>query len=142
MSLALTLLSEVLCRFFNKDKQTTMEKSLLVYEPCRSNLPYVAFILTLNNVRCTHARTPEEAQNWLVAAQHKVVRFDLVLISSLCYRAAEDDFFSEVAELRLPLVLVQRDDDGEMPRLVPQQILCSADKLLDLLRSYLELEDD
>jgi len=119
-----------------------MKKSLLVYEPCRSNLPYVAFILTLNNVRCTHARTPEEAHNWLVAAQQKVVSFDLVLVSSLCSGAAEDDFFAEVAGLNLPLVIIQRDADGEMPTLVPQQILCPVDNLLDWLSRYLKLEDD
>ena len=119
-----------------------MKNSLLVYEPCRSNLPYAAFMLTLNNIRCTHARTPEEGRNWLLAAQQKVVSFDLVLVSALCFCAAEDEFFSDVAQRNLPLVLVQRDDDSEFPMLVPQQILCPEDDLLDWLSSYFELEED
>lgn len=119
-----------------------MKKNLLVYEPCSSNLPYAAFILTLNHVRCTHARTPEEAHNWLEAARHKVVSFDLVLVSSLCHQPAEDEFFTEVANLNIPLVMIQRDAETEVPTVVPQQILCPADDLIDYLRNRLELEDD
>lgn len=128
--------------FFNQGTLITMKKSLLVYEPCSSNLPYVAFILTLKHVRCTHARSPEEAHNWLEAARHKVVSFDLVLVTSLCHQTVEDEFFSETAALNLPLVMVQHDADGEQPTVVPQQILCPADDLLDYLRRRLELEDD
>jgi hypothetical protein len=117
-----------------------MKKIVLVYEPCNSNLPYVDFILTLGQVGCTHARTPQEGHNWLEAAKHMVVRFDLVLVSSLCHQETEDEFLAELPALQIPLVFVQRDADSAIPVLGPQQTLCHPDQLLDCLQNLLRLD--
>lgn len=124
----------------NKGDPATMAKSVLVYEPSSSNLPYMGFILSLGQVDCTHARTPEEAHNWLEAAENKVVYFDLVVIGSLCHQGIEDAFLAELPGLSIPLVFVQRDADSALPALGRQQILCHPDRLLGCLRSLLLLD--
>ena len=115
-----------------------MKRNILTYEPCISNVPYLAFVLNMGQFGCTHARTAEEALNWLEAAELKVIVFDLVLVSSLTEEELETKFLDRLPGLQLPVVFLRRDDDSYQPPAGVEQALCHPDNLLDLLESQLD----
>lgn len=114
-----------------------MKKNVLVYEPQTGNVPYLAFVLNLGQVGCTHARSAAEALNWVEAARLKIISFDLVLISSLSHEAPEMQMLNSLKGLQIPIVFLQRGTD--MPEQLAQIVIatCSTDNLTECLQQYL-----
>ncbi|MFO7766026.1 MAG: hypothetical protein R6V33_06310 [Pelovirga sp.] len=114
-----------------------MKRNILVYEPCISNVPNIAFVLSVGQFGCTHARTAEEAINWLEAVRLKVISFDLVLVSSFSGEKLEASFLDELSAVELPVVFLQQDADSGQPAAEIKQTLCHPDDLLDVLKYQL-----
>lgn len=110
-----------------------MKRNILVYEPCIGNVPYLTFVLNMAQMGCTHARTAEEALNWLEAAALKVISFDFVMISSLCADKLEGEFLKRMSDLDVEVVFLQRDDVPSMA--LEGYSVCHPDHLLDWLNS-------
>lgn len=115
-----------------------MKKNILVYEPCISNVPNIIFVLSVGQFGCTHARTAEEALNWLEAVRLKVISFDLVLVSSFSGETLEAGFLDELSAVELPVVFLQQEADNGQPVACLKQTLCHPDNLLDVLKDHLD----
>ncbi len=113
-----------------------MKKNILTYEPCMSNVPYLAFTLNVGQFGWTHARTAEEALNWLEAITLKVISFDMVLVSSLSGEELEIKFLDRLTGLKVPVVFLQRDEHADQSPAGVGQASCHPDNLLDWLNSY------
>jgi len=94
-----------------------MKSQILLYEPNVGCHPKLAFLLGIEEVSGTYARSAAEALNWLEAIKLRVVSFDLVLISSWCgspEHPIPDPFF-------------------------PDPIICNDDNLISCLNDCLTL---
>ncbi len=113
-----------------------MKKNILVYEPQAGNVPYLAFILNLGQVGCTHARSADEALNWLEASRLKIILFDLVLISSLSGEVSEEKLLSDLPGLGVPIVFLQRE--AKLPAQLTQIVVatCSPENLTECLQQF------
>jgi len=118
-----------------------MKKNILVYEPQTGNVPYLAFVLNLGQVGCTHARSAAEAMNWVEAARLKIISFDLVLISSLSHEAPEIKMLNSLPDLQVPIVFLQRK--AAMPPQLAQIVIatCNTDNLIECLQQYLPAKE-
>lgn len=117
-----------------------MTRHILLYEPNISYHPPLAFLLSVEGISGTYARSAAEALNWLEAIKLRVVTFDLVLIGSCCGAAAEYQLVQNALELQLPVVLLHRD--SELPVLLDFHgpIICDDDNLLSCLNDCLTLK--
>ncbi len=118
-----------------------MKNQILLYEPNIRYHPPLAFLLSVDDIAGTYARSAAEALNWLEAIKLQVVSFDLVLISSWLGTAAECQLVENALELQLPVVFLQRDSNQPMVELPGHDpMLCDDDNLLSCLNDCLTLK--
>lgn len=117
-----------------------MKSQILLYEPNVGCHPKLAFLLGIEEVSGTYARSAAEALNWLEAIKLRVVSFDLVLISSWCGSPDEYELVQGALELQLPVVFLQRDPEHPIPDpFFPDPIICNDDNLISCLNDCLTL---
>lgn len=114
-----------------------MKKTILIYEPHYDQVPHLIFLLQLTDISCTHARTAQEALNWLEAARLKIISFDLVLVCSWWHQETETELLNELQRMPLPLFLLQRGDDVPPPLRQIAIDICSPENLSQCLHSHL-----
>jgi hypothetical protein len=114
-----------------------MKKTILIYEPDCEQVPHLVFLLHLAGICGTHARTVEEAMNWLAAHRLQVITFDLLLICSFCRTEPEHQLLRDLPGLALPVVFLQRDNRPSAHLPAHTGIICHPDDLLDRLRDCL-----
>jgi hypothetical protein len=114
-----------------------MKKTILIYEPHCEQVPHLVFLLHLADICGTHARTAEEAINWLSAHRLQVITFDLLLICSFSRTEHEHQLLMELPGLLLPVVFLQRDNVSPVTPLAHNGITCHPDDLLNCLRDCL-----
>ncbi len=73
--------------------------TLLLFEPDRSRVPQLVFMLKLAGFKCTVAVTFEECLNWLQASGLLNVKFDLLILSGTAPTAEELQQLAETARL-------------------------------------------
>ncbi len=117
-----------------------MQKHILLYEPDHTQIPHLLFLLRLRDNHCTHARSAEEALNWLSANRLQVVTFDLVLIGSVSHQPQEMQFFEEICGLSLPVIFIQRDQEKMPESLQSVATACNPDHLLGCISDHETVE--
>ncbi|MBD1401467.1 hypothetical protein [Pelovirga terrestris] len=117
-----------------------MKSYILLYEPNIGYHSQLAFLLSVEDISGTYARSSDEALNWLEAIKLGVVSFDLVLIGSWCGTAAEYQLVQNALELQLPVVFLRRGTESSPQLAIQNPIVCDDDNLLSCLNDCLTLK--
>lgn len=117
-------------------------RNILILEPDDEKVPQLVFLLNLSDIRCTVARTIEEALNWLNADQLMMTGFDLFLLNSLQIVELEKTLLAEISSaITVPVVYVQREN-LPLPELLGDRIVtCHPNNLLSCLHECLVPEN-
>ena len=111
--------------------------NILLYEPRQEEVPHLVFMLKLADIKCTVARTAEEALNWIAACRLSVVNFDLILLNFVQGSDLENMLLSELCRLaEEPVVYVDRQTE-QVPSFVKNHVICQPDDLLECLEDQL-----
>jgi len=115
---------------------------ILLFEPDRERIPHLIFLLKLADIKCTVARTIEEAINWLSADRLKVIQFDLFLLSSLEGVDLDGELLVEALKsTTFPVATIQRETSSFPELLNDKVITCHPDNLLSCLKECLAADD-
>jgi len=112
--------------------------NILLFESNQEKISHLVFLLKLADIHCTVARTAEEVLNWISACRMMVIKFDLVLISSLQGSGLENMLLTELCHsATVPIVCVERQCLPLSKFLHQHIITCHSDDLLNCLKEHL-----
>ncbi len=115
---------------------------VLLFEPNQERVPYLSFLLSLAGIRCTVARTIEEALNWLSSDLLLAIHFDLFLLGSLEGVELEKKLLAEISSsITVPVVYVLREDLHLPEPLSDGIVTCHPVNLLSCLQENLVPEN-
>ncbi|WP_224746999.1 chemotaxis protein CheW [Pelovirga terrestris] len=114
-----------------------MKKTILIYEPHCEQMPRLVFLLHLADISCIHARTVDEAINWLSAHRLQLSTFDLFLICSFSRSTPEQQLLLVLGDVSLPVVFLQRGNSPLTDLFDQNGIICHPEDLLTCINDCL-----